>query len=309
MPRLLMAGDGLVSSVENNAVFETSGYELIQVDNLPAAVSLVLEDPPDMLIAEKDFGQNAVGELIKAVKGCVQKLNIPILILTTEEEVLKGFDWEQFPVDDIILKPCSPEILFSRVKLAEARMARVFDNNPLTKLPGNTSILKAIQKALDSDIDFAVCYVDIDNFKPFNDRYGFAQGDEIILMVARIMVNVVDEMARKNSFVGHIGGDDYVFIVTSDKLEEVCKKMIANFEMVKNMFLSPEDIKAGAYFATDRQGRETRFELLTISISVVHTGVSKYKHSGEVATAASQVKHCVKKLSGSNYMIDRRGPE
>ena len=153
---------------------------------------------------------------------------------------------------------------------------------------------------------YAVCYVDIDNFKPYNDRYGFSRGDEVILMVARIMVNVVDEVARAGSFVGHIGGDDFVFIVREEMVEPVCKKILANFDLVRNMFLSAEDIAVGEFVGRDRQDRETRFGLLSLSIAVVPTDGGKYTHYGEVSAVASQLKHCVKKLDGSNYLIERR---
>jgi len=211
-----------------------------------------------------------------------------------------------FPVDDLVIFPFSPELLLCRVRLAEARMLRIFDNNPLSKLPGNTSILQAIQRTIDSNESYGVCYVDIDNFKPYNDRYGFSQGDDIILMVARILVNVVDETAREGSFVGHVGGDDYVFIVKEDRIRIVCEKILANFEVVRNMFLSREDLAAGCYEETDRQGRKTTYGLLSLSLAVVITGAGKFEHAAEVAAVASQIKHYVKKLEGSNYMIDRR---
>ncbi len=306
MSRILIAGSENIISAGAKIIIEARGYQLLFFQTLSKAVSQVLDDPPDLLILEKNFAVDGEQDLIKTVKSSLQKTNIPILLVVDEEQIC-GLDWTVYPVDDLLIRPLSPEVILTRIQLAEARLQRVFDNNPLSKLPGNTSILRAIQNTLEKIESYGVCYVDIDNFKPYNDRYGFSQGDDIILMVSRILVNVVDELARENSFVGHVGGDDYVFIVREDKVETVCRKIMANFEMVRNMFLSSEDLAAGCYVEKDRQGRETTYGLLSLSIAVVISDAQKYEHAAEIAAIASQVKHYVKKKSGSNYMIDRRG--
>ncbi len=304
MARILIAGKKSIIAPEEQVIFEARGYQLIFSEDPHEAVNIILEDPPDFLVTELGFGDDDF-QIINTVKGCLQKANMPIL-LVLPEDVSPTLDWDHFSVDDIIIEPYKVEILLARIQLAESRMIRVFDNNPLSRLPGNTSIIRAIQRTLESDSLAGVCYLDLDNFKPYNDRYGFSQGDDIILMVARVAVNVVGELARKNSFVGHVGGDDFVVIVPEEKVEPVCKKILANFEVVRNMFLTQEDVEAGCYRAKDRQGRDTVYGLLSLSIAVVLSKRSKFKHYGEVSAAASQVKHMVKKLDGSNYMIDRR---
>jgi GGDEF domain-containing protein len=309
MTRILIAGSENIISAGAKIIIEAKGYQLLFFQTLSKAISQIFEDPPDILILEKHFAGDGEHDLIKTVKSSLQKTNIPILLVLAEEQI-SGLDWKVYPVDDLLILPFSPEVILTRIQLAEARLLRVFDNNPLSKLPGNTSILRAIQGTLTKTGSYGVCYVDIDNFKPYNDRYGFSQGDDIILMVSRVLVNVVDELAREDSFVGHVGGDDYVFIVREEKIEIVCEKILANFEMVRNMFLSTEDLAAGCYIEKDRQGRETTYGLLSLSIAVVISGDgNKFEHAAEIAAIASQVKHYVKKLEGSNYMIDRREKE
>ncbi len=302
--RVMLVGD-VLSDDNVQLMLTASGYQLISFTDSHTAIGVVLEDPPDFLVLEKGFEGGGDVNVLNAVKGCLQKTNIPILLVVTESDV-SDIDWSIYSVDDILVQPISPALFIARINLAKARMARVFDNNPLSRLPGNTSILRTIQDVIERDEGYGVCYVDIDNFKPYNDRYGFAQGDDVILMVARIMVNVVEETSRNDSFVGHVGGDDFLFIVPVDKVKATCEKMLANFEVVRNMFLSADDLKAGCYIEKDRQGRETRFELLSLSIAVVMTSNHFFSHSAEVSNQAMQVKHYVKKLDGSNYMIDRR---
>jgi len=305
--RVLVAGTAVFERIEAKIALEAKGYQIVVCAEAQPAISLFLDDPPDILVLEKGFCGGSDRDLIRVASACLQKTNIPVLLVVGRDELAAGLDWSAWPVDDILPRPVSPDELLARVRLAEARMSRVFDNNPLSKLPGNTSILNAIQKALDQpEPPMAVCYVDIDNFKPYNDHYGFSQGDDVILMVARLIVNVVDEVARGGSFVGHVGGDDFVFIVEEDKAEAVCGRFLANFEAVRNMFIEPEDVKRGGFVGKDRQGRETRFGLLSVSIAVVPLGGGRFRHFGEVAAVASQLKHKVKKLEGSNYLIDRR---
>ncbi len=304
--RILVAGPELMERVECRVVLEANEYKIISCADLQVAVSTVLEDPPDLLLLEKGFCGDGDHALIRVVKACLQKANIPIILVVSHEEMNAGLDWDLFPVDDLIVKPVKPESLLTRVRLTQARMSRVFDNNPLSKLPGNTSILNKIQEVLDDRSSAAVGYIDIDNFKPYNDHYGFSQGDEVILMMARIMVNVIDEIAREGSFAGHIGGDDFVFIVKNEKVEQVCKQILTNFETVRNMFIAPEDVKRGGFVEKDRQGKVTKFGLLSISIAVIPTSHGKFKHFGEVSAAASQIKHKVKELPGNNYLVDRR---
>lgn len=306
MARILVAGVHILERPETRISLETKGYQLIVCTSIKNAVGLFLEDPPDLLIVEYGFEGNGELDLVRVANACLQKTNIPIILVLPGEEMGGALDWKTLPVDDIIERPVAPEELLLRIQLAEARRNRVFDNNPLSKLPGNTSILNAIQSALAANEPMAVCYVDIDNFKPYNDHYGFARGDEVILMVARVIVNVIDQVARQHSFVGHVGGDDFVFIVPEDKGVEVCDKVLSNFEAVRNLFIEPEDVKKGGFVEKDRQGRETKFGLLSISIAVIPTGHGKFQHSGQVASVASQVKHKVKALDGNNYLIDRR---
>jgi len=306
MARILVAGPHILERPESRISLEAKGYQLIVCCEIHKAVGLFLEDPPDLLIVERGFAGTGDLDLIRVASGCLQKTNIPILLVLGPDEMAAGIDWQVLPVDDLIERPVTPEELLLRIQLAEARRNRVFDNNPLSKLPGNTSILNAIQNAVTSAELMAVCYVDIDNFKPYNDHYGFSQGDEVILMVARVIVNVIDQAARGRSFIGHVGGDDYVFIVPEEKVVEVCDKVLANFETVRNLFIEPEDVLRGGFVEKDRQGRETQFGLLSISIAVIPTGHGKFQHSGQVAAVASQMKHKVKALAGSNYLIDQR---
>ncbi len=306
MSRILAAGSDIIDCPECKIFLEARGYQVIVRTDLQGAMTIFLEDPPDILLLAKGFDGSGDLALIPVVKACLQKTNIPILLVVDKWDITEEIDWDVMPVDDLIWRPISIDNLLIRVQMAEARMQRVFDNNPLSKLPGNTSILNAIQGILDDKDSMAVCYLDIDNFKPYNDHYGFFRGDEVILVIARILVNVLDDLARGHSFAGHVGGDDFVFIVPEDVMETICEKVLANFEGVRNAFIDSEDVKRGGFVEKNRQGVETHFGLLSVSIAVIPTSHGQFKHFGGVAAAASQIKHKVKEIDGNNYLVDHR---
>ena len=128
MSRILVAGSEILDRPESRIILEAKGYQIITSSNLQHAISFFLEDPADLLVLEKGFADNGHLDLIRVVKACLQKANIPILLVVSKEEMIAGLNWGLLPVDDLLTRPVSPEILLTRVQLAEARMNRVFDN-------------------------------------------------------------------------------------------------------------------------------------------------------------------------------------
>ncbi|MDP2104814.1 MAG: diguanylate cyclase response regulator, partial [Desulfobulbaceae bacterium] len=156
MTRILVAGSHILERQESRISLEAKGYQLIVATDIKTAVGLFLEDPPDLLIVERGFAGNGELDLVRVANACLQKTNIPIILVLPREEMVAGIDWRVLPVDDLLERPVAPEELLLRIQLAEARRNRVFDNNPLSKLPGNTSILNAIQNALADSEPMAV---------------------------------------------------------------------------------------------------------------------------------------------------------
>jgi diguanylate cyclase (GGDEF)-like protein len=180
------------------------------------------------------------------------------------------------------------------------------DANPLTRLPGNTSIINTVQRLFAYGTDFALAYADLDHFKPYNDKYGFSRGDEILLMAARIIGNTVSMQQSDPSFVGHIGGDDFVFVLSPDVVEDACRSIISDFDAIVPSFYDPADRAHGYILSYDRQGKEQIFPILSISIAVVRNIQAKYSCYAELSHAAGQVKSITKDTPGSTYVIDRR---
>ena len=176
--------------------------------------------------------------------------------------------------------------------------------NPLTQLPGNVPINQTIDGLLSENVPFAVAYCDLDHFKPFNDVYGYARGDEIILLTARILS---DTVLPETDFIGHIGGDDFVLIFRSVGWNSRCEYALKRFGEEILAFFSPSDIEQGGYLTPNRRGEMEFCCLVSLSIGVVEIAPGAYDSHLAVAAAAAEVKKKAKGIAGNSLYVDQRG--
>ncbi|HKZ18160.1 MAG TPA: diguanylate cyclase [Geobacteraceae bacterium] len=280
---------------------QSRGYQVLPLTELSSVLGFVYSDPPDLIIIDMSSPDEATCSIIKNLKGDSYFSTIPVLGLVNGPEAA-SFPWEECQLDDFVFLPVKYGELFPRITLSLERIQRVLDNNPLTRLPGNTSIQRAIENALGKPM--AVCYIDINHFKPYNDVYGFSRGDEVLRMVARLMFNAVKESG--GGFAGHIGGDDFVFIVPLAQAEPVCKTIIGNFKIIAADLFEEREKSDGYYIGTNRKGQEEKIPLISIAIAVVPTDAAKLNHYGKVAEVAAELKAMAKKSNESCYVVDRR---
>jgi diguanylate cyclase (GGDEF)-like protein len=221
----------------------------------------------------------------------------------TERDEIRGLE---VGVDDYLTKPFRPAILHARVKAALSRIEQGINVNPLTYLPGNTSIAREIEGRLRAGEEFAVIYVDIDRFKAYNDYYGFHKGDEIIKATARVLVDCVKRLNSAGGFIGHIGGDDFIGVIDDDKIEIVCEAIIKDFDEIILGYYNEEDRDRGHIVVENRKGEIEEFPLAALSIGVVSTKNRSFSHMGEISKHGTELKKYAKKEIKSNYVIDRR---
>lgn len=281
---------------------QSKDYQVVSPPEPSQVLGFIYSDPPDLVIIDLATPNPRFHQALQELKQDSYFSTIPVIGLISEGAA-EGMEWDRFPLDDFVSHPVRYPELFSRIRLSLQRIKRVFDNNPLTRLPGNTSIQQAIERALGKPL--AVCYIDINNFKPYNDTYGFSRGDEVLRMVGRIMSNTVKE-TKDGGFAGHIGGDDFVFIVPLENAEQMCKTIIANFNIIVSDLYGDEDKARGHYLAKDRTGVEQKVPLLGISIAVVPTDNPLMRHAAKVVEVAAELKKVAKKSPESCYVIDRR---
>ena len=279
--------------------FLTTAFSDIQ-----PALDHIYNDTPALMIIDIDRANQKTISFLNLLKDDPLFSCLPILAVFDGDIDPTG--WEDILFEDYIRKADLKSEILPRVKLGILRHERVVEINPLTRLPGNLTITRQIQQRLDKNEIFALAYADLDNFKPYNDRYGFGRGDELIRMTGRIIINFVKDSQPKGCFVGHIGGDDFVIIMKPDLIEDASQIIIEHFDKVVAGFYDPEDWDAGYILATDRQGNKTKLPITSLSIGITSTGKRTFSHHGELMEAASEMKHYAKQFSGSCCKMDQR---
>ncbi|WP_298439122.1 diguanylate cyclase [Geobacter sp.] len=297
---IIVAGEqGVDGNVELR--LQSKGYQVVTVTAPAGVMGLIYADPPDVVLVDLSAPDEPLLGVIRSLKEDFFFSTIPVIGMIPEP-FAEAFDWEEYPLDDYVGLPLNARELFARIALSLRRLRRVFDNNPLTRLPGNTSIQRAIEQAVGKPM--AVCYVDINHFKQYNDVYGFVHGDEVLRMLARIMSNAVKEAGE--GFAGHIGGDDFVFIVPEEQAEGVAQRIIDNFTAVASELFDEGEKVSGFFLAHDRKGNEEKVPLMGVAIAIVPTDYPKIEHYAKVAEVAAELKKLAKQSPQSCYVVDRR---
>jgi len=287
-------------------ILESAGYKVVPAYNAKEALEKVYTESPDLILLDILMPKMDGYQVCRKIREDLILANIPIIMLTVkggEKDEIEGLG---VGADDYIVKPFRPGVLLARVKMVLKRTLRGLEANPLTRLPGNTAIIDEIEERIEGEKLFAVLYIDLDNFKAFNDRYGFERGDKVIQQTARIVIKNIKELGNSDDFVGHIGGDDFITITTPEKVDPVCSHIIKSFDREILKFYSARDRARGYISSEDRQGKINKFPIMTITIGVVTNVKRKFGHKGQVAAVGAELKKYGKSLPGSNYVIDRR---
>ena len=280
-------------------------YRLKTFYNISKFLEALLFSPPSLILYYYQKDPKNFNTLIKKLKSDFNLVKLPIILVVDGIEFNILLSKAEI-VDDFITTKTDIKELLLRIEYAWIRIERISDNNPLTGLPGNTSIEQAIKHFMEKETPYAIAYADIDNFKAYNDKYGFNRGDEIIKNLARIIVNTINKICPSDSFIGHIGGDDFVFIVPLDKVEKVTKEILKYFDVLKKNFIDQEDLEKGYFISKDRQGNIQKFPLPSVSVAIIPIYKGKFQHLGEIIQRAAEVKKIVKNIPGNSYFIDRR---
>lgn len=269
-------------------------------------LNIALTNIPDMIIIDEDTIDMDIVELCKSIRANEDNSITPIIVISSEWEKEHRVKILEQSVEYFIIKPVDREYLYYTVK----NLLRLLQTNrrisPLTGLPGNVQIQAEMKKRLLNREKFAVIYFDLDNFKAYNDIYGFSNGDEIIKFTARTIVKNIHSLGLDNSFIGHIGGDDFIAITSVTDFDKVCNNIIFDFDTNVLEFYNDEDIQKGYIEVANRRGIIEQFPLTSISIGVVEIDVGRFKNTLEIGEVGAQVKHQAKSVMGSTYVINRR---
>jgi diguanylate cyclase (GGDEF)-like protein len=285
---------------------ETKGFPLLVLDRRDEVEAIVLRGHPSLLVVDGERMADSAREMVAAIKADPFSAIVPVTILEGAHDPGAMQQWFAAGADEILTAVFPPAEQRARLDAMLVRTQRDVAVHPSTRMPGTTEIEREIRRQLEAGQEFAVCYADLDHFKEFNDRYSYYDGDRVIYLLSRILHDVVKGMQGPRGFVGHIGGDDFIFILPAEAVDSVCTEILEVFDTLVPLQYNEQDSRAGYFFGKDRRGQLHRVPLMTLSIGIVTNRHRAFTHPAEVSELATEMKSYAKTLPGSVYVVDRR---
>ena len=300
----IIDNDDNLKNIANNLFKDNKDYRFKKV--LTKQIDIALRNIPSLIIINEDNIKDDIITICNKIKQNDDNIITPVIVVSSIKEKEHRLKILKTCVEHYIISPIDEDYFYYTI----INLLNLLDVNrrvsPLTGLPGNIQIQAEMKKRLLNQEDFAMIYIDLDNFKAYNDVYGFFKGDEIIKFTAKTILRNVHNLELESSFVGHIGGDDFVAIVSKTNYEAVCQNIIAEFDQEVLQYYTKEDAEKGYIEVINRRGILEEFPLTSISIGVVEVDPGRFDNILEIGEVGAQVKHNAKTVMGSTYVINRR---
>ena len=283
-------------------------YEVLLANSGPEALRLAREEIPDLILLDLMMPEMDGIEVCVQLRASRSTYLIPVIMLTASALHDHRLEALRTGVDDYLSKPFDPEELEVRIQSLIRRIRLSRASNPLTGLPGNLAIEHELNQRLARGQFLACAYIDIDNFKAFNDYYGFERGDECIRLVAEALIEAVEAKGDAHDFLGHIGGDDFILVTEVEKVEPLLDFVGSEFDRRVRELYTAEDRERGWIEVLNRQKEPTRYPFTSLSMGVSTNRHRELSSALEVSEIATELKKAAKARSPgkSNYIIDRR---
>jgi len=286
------------------AALGDKGYHIVMIPKGEDAVQFAFREMPALIILDTVLpGWNGY-ELIQRLREHPKCMHIPIIMVSygSLADKVRAFE---LGVDSYITKPFNKEELLAHVHRQLSRVQQT-SLSPLTRLPGGLQLERAIDYKLRSLEPWSVLYLDLDNFKAFNDVYGFLSGNDMILLVGDICQRVVYEYGNCDDFVGHIGGDDFVIVTTPDREAILCERILEQYKQESVVLYRDEDLERGTISGVDRTGCPFQFPLVSLSIGVVNDWFRCSQTINEIGMLAAKAKSGAKQSSSNVFAISSK---
>ena len=313
--RILIADAGILSLATLIGTLKDNYHVVVAKDSLEIFKQLK-KSSIDMILLDTTFSGIDGFEICKKLKANKQTKEIPVIFITAQNSVAdeeKGFE---VGAVDYITKPFNAPTVTARIKnqlknrdaiLELERLHQLaLDANPNTGLPGNNSILNEIQRVVTEKEAVCVIYADLDYFKVYNDTYGFARGDDVIIFTANVIRVALKITGCADSFLGHIGGDDFVIVAPSNKSTAIAEEIIRRIDLGILEFYSEEDVARGYVVAINREGKEQQHPLVSLSMGGIDLSQRKVTTALEVIDICTEMKNTAKEQRGSNFLMCQR---
>ena len=282
------------------------GFDVVVAHDGEEALTVIADELPDLALLDVMMPNIDGVELCRRLRSDPLTASLPVIMLTAKSLSVDKVVGLTAGADDYIIKPFDTLELIARVHSTLRRNADMRAVSPLTGLPGNHRINEEIAARAAGDQHFAVCHVDLDNFKAFNDRYGWLRGDDVITLLASALKAAAADAGLPQAFIGHVGGDDFVVICSPEQVDVLTSRCIKLFDEGVELLHDPQDVAAGFMSIVDRQGSERRFPLVSVSIGVAMTGRRHFADHRAIVAVATEMKSVAKGQPGSAVAVDRR---
>lgn len=302
--RTLILSNDIITKKFLKELLEGEGYNLQSCNSPDKVIETLIKGEFELFLVDFDDGQAL--EVCKSIRANFILRHIPVIVIVSQKHTIEKIKCIYAGADDYLEKPLNAGEVLTRLIANFWRSKRDLDANPLTKLPGNVTIIKEVEKRIRNKDAFCLAYADLDKFKEYNDYYGFEWGDKVIEYTARTISQALIDLGSPDDFLGHIGGDDFIFITEFESLKEVCEKIIDDFDRNISTFYKPEDLKRGYIIVKNREGKITASSILNISIGVANNKRGSITHVGQIIQIASELKAYAKTFSKSIYTVERR---
>ncbi len=305
--RILVVDDDrdICRSIE--VVLRLEGYDVRVAHEGEDALDQAMRAQPDLVLLDMMMPGIDGYEVTKRLRHDPRTATASIIMLTARALPADKVLGLTAGCDDYIVKPFDPSELVARVQSALRRSRQMREVSPLTGLPGNFQIAHELERLVTEEPDnFAVLYADLDDFKAYNDHYGFMRGDEAIRSTGRLLTDALARNRSNPSFAGHIGGDDFVLVSSADTAETLAQDIVRNFDKVAPSLYDEDDRQRGYIEVPDRRGVLHHYAFLSISIGVANSASRPIRSQWEASAVATEMKSVAKRKVGSSYEIDRR---
>jgi GGDEF domain-containing protein len=281
------------------------GLPLLRLNDVETLMGAALRSRPRIVVFDARTQAEDVLKAVVRIKADSYTGVVPSVVVSAESP--EAFEAAfRAGADEVLREQLGSDEARIRLDALLHRSDRDLHVHPSTRLPGAVEIEAEISRRLGLGVAFAACYADLDHFKEFNDRYSYYEGDRVIRILAQILHDVVKGTVQEDGFVGHIGGDDFIFIIPTPAVPDVCGEIVGVFDTLIPFQYSEQDRRAGYFFGKDRRGQLHRVPLMTVSIGVVTNERRVFTHAAQVSALATEMKSYAKTLPGSVFSIDRR---
>ena len=265
-----------------------------------------LQSIPDLIIVNADNLQNDVRSVCEYIRKNKENNITPIVITASTRDEEFKLDMMKSKVEYVISKPLNEGYFYYTIRNISSLISANRCISALTGLPGNVQIENELKRKISSRSQYAVLYIDLDNFKAYNDKYGYMNGDEVIKFTSDVIQEAVQKYGAKGDFVGHVGGDDFVAIVDMENARKIGRYIIKKFDKDIGQYYTEEDMKKGYVKVLNRKGKLEKYAIMTITVAMISNKYKKYITPLEIGEDGASVKKKAKAIEGTTFLEDKR---